>query len=170
MASRVRGVVSQQTYNDFHLKNTTIVKDAIFGKNKKHLLFEENNFMITQCDVKKIEPADVNIRQKLEKNTSISLDLKQKAHKLKFDLEAQMTEESYKGELQVKTLQDNTLAEEKKIKFNEEVVKGEVIEKSGIEMAKAMAKAKGDKIMAEGEVDTCRNEAQALKIETDAKV
>jgi len=170
MASRIRGMVSQKTYNEFHLKNTPIVKDAIFGKGKNQLLFEQNNFVITQCDVKKIEPADADIRKKLEKNTSISLDLKQKAQKLKFNLDATLTEESYKGELLVKTLQDNTAAEKKKVKFNEEVVKGEVIKKSGEEMAKAMAKAKSDKIKTVGMLEQTKSMARAQKIDTDAEI
>jgi len=170
VASRIRGTVSQKTYNEFHLKNTEIVKGAIFGKGKSELLFEDNNFVITQCDVKKIEPADPAIRKKLEMNTSISLDMKQKAQKLKFNLDAKLTEEQSKGELNVKTLQDNTAAEEKKVKFNEELIKSEIIKQSGIEMAKANAKAKGDKIKAQSEKDQCDSNAKSLKIQTDSVV
>merc|ERR1712139_755686 len=63
-----------------------------------------------------------------------------------------------------------TLAEEKKVRYNEEIVKGEVIKKSGQEMAKASAKAKGDKIAAEGNLEQMRSKAKAEKIESDATI
>jgi len=71
VASRIRGTVSQRNYNDFHLQCNAIVKKAIFGANKD-LLFDNNNFVLNQCDVKKIEPADIGIRKKLENNTALS--------------------------------------------------------------------------------------------------
>lgn len=169
IASRIRGIVSQKSYNEFHLQNTPIVKAAIFGSGN-HLKFDQNSFVITQCDVKKIQPADIAIRKKLEKNTSISLDLKQKAQKLKFDLDAKLTEESFKGELLVKTLQDSTLAEEKKVQFNQEVIKGQVIMKAGEQMAKATAKAKGDKIKANGELEQSKSMATASRFQAEAEV
>merc|ERR1712160_94503 len=92
--------------------------------------------------------------------------MKQKAQKLKFDLDAKMTEESSKGELKVKTLRDETAAEEKKVKYNEELVKSEVIKLSGIELAKANATAKGDKIKAVSEKDQNVANAKSMGIQT----
>jgi len=118
VASRIRGNIAKISYNEFHLKNTAYVKSAIFGKNKD--LCFSNNFVLNRADVKKIEQSDPKIQTKLEQNTAIAFDHKQKAQKLKFDLEAKMTEECSKGELLVKTLKDEAAAEEKKIKYCEE--------------------------------------------------
>lgn len=96
--------------------------------------------------------------------------MKQKAQKLKFDLDAKMTEESSKGELKVKTLRDETAAEEKKVKYNEELVKSEVIKLSGIELAKANATAKGDKIKAVSEKDQNVANAKSMGIQTGSLI
>lgn len=169
VASRIRGAVSSIAYNDFHSKNASFVKNAIFG-NKAECFFPENNFMLNQCDVKQIEPADLDIRENLKKTNAKSLELKTKATELEYNLLAQQQEEQSRGELEVRALSDKTEAAQKRVELDIMQVQSKKIEMSGAEKAKAEAQRESNRITGESKLIQSESLGQSYKIETQSLV
>jgi len=169
VASRIRGAVSSIAYNDFHSKNAAFVKNAIFGS-KAECFFPENNFMLNQCDVKQIEPKDLDIRENLKKTNAKSLDLKTKATELEYNLLAQQQEEQSRGELEVRALADKTEAAQKRVELDIMQVKSKKIELSGVEKAKAEAQRESNRITGESKLIQSESLGQSYKIETQSLV
>ena len=74
MASRIRGVVSTVSFEQFHKHSTEIitVKGGIFSKKDengeiKPFHFKSNNLFITTLDIQSIDPVDEDTRRSLQK-------------------------------------------------------------------------------------------------------
>jgi len=169
VASRIRGAVSSIAYNDFHSKSAAFVKNSIF-KNNTECFFPENNFVLNQCDVKQIEPADLDIRENLKKTNAKSLELKTKATELEYELLAKQQEEQSRGELEVRALADKTEAAQKRVELDRMQVESKKIELSGVEKAKAEAQRESNRITGESKLTQSESLAQSYKIETQSLV
>lgn len=157
--------MSQISYNDFHTKNTEFVTNAIFG-GKPSLLFPQNNFVLNQCDVKQIEPADQAIRENLKQTNAKALELKTQATELEYQLKAKIEEEESHGELEVQALKDETEAARKMVELDKMQVDAKAIEVAGVEIAKARAKAEANMIGAQSTLEQSESHAQSFAIET----
>lgn len=169
VASKIRGIVSGIPYNEFHHNYSRIVKEAVFGQ-KTECFFPENHFVLTQCDVKQLEPNDMSIRDKLKKNTSQSIDLKTKASELEYKMKSKILEEESEGQLKLKRFEDETKAAEQQVKLDELTVKSEAIKQAGVEKAKAQANAEALKIKGESELNQSESIASSFQIETKSLV
>jgi len=169
VASRIRGAVSSICYNDFHSKNAAFVKNAIFG-DKESCFFPENNFVLYQCDVKQIEPADMEIRDNLKRTNATALELKTKATELEYNLMSKIAEEESHGELQVQSMKDRTETARKKIQLDKLQVIGKAVEIAGFEESKARAKAESNRITGQSKLEQSESLASSYSIETDSLI
>jgi major vault protein len=166
LASRIRGVVSSIPYNEFHHNYSSIIKQACFGRTGYYQFFE-NDFRITECDVKNQYIKDVEIREKLKSNTSMAIELKTKANELKYELQRKMIEEESKGKLILQKLKDETRAADAQINLQKLKSQSDAIKEVGEKIAQAKASSEGSKIRGQAMVDESTWNASAFNIETE---
>lgn len=70
MASKVRSAVASVDFDTFHKTSARLIRKSIFGldeKNsiRKEFLMEKNNLVITNVDIKQVEPVDAQTRLNL---------------------------------------------------------------------------------------------------------
>lgn len=169
VASRIRGAVSKIPYNEFHHNYSTIVHKAVFGASSEYIQ-SENNFVLTSCDVKSLEPYEVEIREKLKKNTAQAIDLKTKGSELEYLLKQKILEEDSRGQLEIQRLVNETMAAEKRVDLDKLTVESEAIMKVGEQVSKAKAEAEGMKIKGNGELKQSEWSANSYGVETETLI
>lgn len=78
LSSRIRGVVSTETFDYFHKNSHQIIKSSIMKQNQETgelipFTMKENNFVITEINSKGYKPTDVTIDNLLQRSFKISL-------------------------------------------------------------------------------------------------
>lgn len=63
MASKVRAAVASVAFDTFHKTSARLIRKAIFGetedgKIRKEMVVDKNNLVITNVDIKNVEPVD----------------------------------------------------------------------------------------------------------------
>lgn len=169
IASRIRGAVSSYPYNEFHHNYSQLIKDAVFGK-RGAFYFHENDFKVTECDVKSQNILDIEIRDKLKSNTSMAIELKTKANELKYELQRKMIEEESKGKLVLQKLKDETRAAEAQINLQRLKTESEAIKEVGEKIAEAKAFSEGTKIKGESVVNEATWNSSAFDIDTEMMI
>jgi major vault protein len=169
LASRIRGSVSAIPYNEFHHNYASIIKQAVFGKIGFYH-FDQNDFRITECDVKSQNILDIEIREKLKSNTSLAIELKTKANELKYELQRKMIEEESKGKLILQKLKDETRAAEAQINLQKLKSQSDAIQEVGAKIAEAKAFSEGAKIKGNSTLNEADWNARAFNINTDMEI
>lgn len=80
LASRIRGAVAIESFEHFHKRSATIIRQSIFGlddqgKMRPHLVFDANNLCITNVDVQSAEPVDVQTRESLQRSVQLAIEI-----------------------------------------------------------------------------------------------
>lgn len=69
ISSRIRGIVSAVTFDNFHKNSTEIIQNAVHKKdelgNLLPFLIQANNLMITQVDIQSIDPVEEDTKKSL---------------------------------------------------------------------------------------------------------
>lgn len=83
MSSRIRGVISGKTFDNFHKNSHNIIKGAVLKTddvgNIIPFVFEENNFCITDINSSGYRPVDKETEESLQRSFKMSLDIQTKA-------------------------------------------------------------------------------------------
>jgi len=169
VASRIRGAVSQIQYNEFHHNYSSIVKSAVFG-DLSECFFPDNNFCLTECDVKSLEPFEANIREKLKQNTSQAIDFKTKASELEFKMKSKILEEESEGQLEIQRLVDWTKAAEAQVGLDKLTAESDAIQQVGEQVAIAKAQAEGEKIRGDSLLKQSEFSASSHNVESEALI
>lgn len=149
ISSRIRGVVSSISYEDFHHNSAEIIRSAVFGKDSDGNIrttrrMEANNLIITSCDIKSQRPIEKDIEEKLKKNTFLAIQIKTKATEMEYSHQTLFLQQESKGELDIKKLEDETLAETARIDLYR--IRTEKDAMFSIATALADAKAENEKL------------------------
>lgn len=79
MSSRIRGVISSKTFDDFHKNSHSIIKSAILkldeNKNIIPFRFPQNNFYITDINSSGYKPVDKETEESLQNSFKLSLEI-----------------------------------------------------------------------------------------------
>lgn len=149
VSSRIRGTVSSITYEDFHHNSAEIIRAAVFGRDAEGNIrarrkADANNLVITSCDIKSQKPIERDIEEKLKQNTFLAIQIKTKATEMEYKHQTLFMQQESKGELDIKKLEDQTLAEEARIKLYQ--ISTEKDAMFSIATALADAKAENEKL------------------------
>lgn len=122
VSSRIRGNVSSISYEDFHHNSAEIIRGAVFGREadgsiKTQRKLHANGLVITSCDIKSQKPIEKDIEEKLKKNTFLAIQIKTKATEMEYTHQTLFLQQESKGELDIKRLEDETLAEQARIEL-----------------------------------------------------
>lgn len=174
VSSRIRGTVSSISYEDFHHNSAEIIRGAVFGKEADGTIrtqrkLHANGLVITSCDIKSQRPIEKDIEEKLKKNTFLAIQIKTKATEMEYTHQTLFLQQESKGELDIKRLEDEALAEQARIELYKIRTEKDAI--FSINTALADAKAENEKlqILGKNKVDltVLDREEKELLIQTD---
>eukprot|EP00826_Nyctotherus_ovalis_P056628 TRINITY_DN7686_c0_g1_i1.p1 TRINITY_DN7686_c0_g1~~TRINITY_DN7686_c0_g1_i1.p1 ORF type:complete len:856 (+),score=360.74 TRINITY_DN7686_c0_g1_i1:194-2761(+) len=174
LASRIRGAVSGETFEQFHKRSSEIIQQAVFKKdengNRIPFLIKTNNLLITSVDIQGVEPVEESTRKSLEMSVKLSIDITTKTQEDKAKHEAERLEQQAKGERDKQAIDDEAEAEKKRIKLYQLQAESDSVETTGKALALARAKAEAAEIDGKAEVKQAELQVNALKITQQAEL
>ena len=117
MASRIRGVVSTVSFEQFHKHSAEIitVKGGIFSKRDengdvKPFHFKSNNLYISTLDIQSIDPVDEDTRRCLQKSVNLSFEIQTKSQEAQAKHQAARLQQESIGLLERLMIQDEIVS------------------------------------------------------------
>jgi major vault protein len=176
IASRVRGAVASQTFDDFHRNSALIIKVAVFGKDKttgepnNNLKFAANNLVVTNVDVQSVEPVEQRTRDALQKSVQLAIEISTSSQEALANHEALREEQVAEGKLNCQRIRDQAQAEVERKELVELKAKTAAAESTGQAKAEAVARAEAAFIKGTAAKKQAELRAQASQIRVKAQV
>jgi major vault protein len=169
IASRVRGVVAGEKFDEFHRNSARIIRQAVFGVDEEGRIRDEfrirtNNLVITNIDIQSVEPVDERTLESLQKSVQIAIQITTDAQEAAARQDAERIEQEAKARLERQVIVDQGAAEVERKKLLELQAENAAIESTGKATAEARAKAEAARIQGELTVNLAQQEAEATKI------
>jgi len=176
IASRVRGAVASQTFDDFHRNSATIIKVAVFGKNKEtdvpnnRLKFAANSLVVTNVDVQSVEPVEQRTRDALQKSVQLAIEISTSSQEALANHEALREEQIAEGKLNCQKIRDQATAELERKELVELKAKTAAAESTGQAKAEAIARAEAAFIKGTAAKKQAELRAEASRIRVTAQI
>jgi len=172
IASRVRGFVAQQSFDNFHKSSADIIRKAVFGEGKNRFHFKANNLVITNVDIQSVEPVDSRTRDALQKSIQLAIEITTKSQEAAARQEAERREQAARGRLERQKIEDEAEAEKARKTLLQLQAQCAAVESTGQATAEAKARAEAAKIEGEAGVKQAEMKANATKVrsETNLKI
>lgn len=175
VASRIRGKVAQVPFDEFHRYSTSVIKKAVFGvdkdgKIKQRLRFDANQLVVTNIDIRSIEPVDLHMSESLSKSVQMAIEISTKSIERAAEHEAKRTEQMAKGLLERQKLTNEKEAENARVNLFELRAITAAVESSGQKKAEAQAQAERLLIECESEIEVAKLNAEAANVELNAEL
>ena len=150
MASKIRSYAATLTFEDFHKKSDFYIKKSVFGEKdgviQSNIRNDNCRLIVTDVDIKSVIPSDPNTQLLLQKSVSLAIELTTKTIEQEFNIQAQIKEQEFKGELKMLEINNKINYLKKELDLNKLKVISEIIENTGLSRAQAMAKKDADLI------------------------
>jgi len=140
------------------------------NKVRDRLVFKANSLVITNVDVQSVEPVDERTRESLQKSVQLAIEITTDSQEAKAKHEAKREEEQAKGRLERQKLQNEAEAESQRKQLLQLRAESAAVETQGQAKAEAAAVADAAKIKGEADVEQARLRADALRIESAARL
>ncbi|HBK66713.1 MAG TPA: colicin uptake protein [Cyanobacteria bacterium UBA11166] len=175
IASRVRGAVAGEKFDEFHRNSARIIRSAVFGTNeeghiREELRFRTNNLVITNVDIQSVEPVDERTLESLQKSVQIAIQITTDAQEAAARHDAERIEQEAKARLERQAIVDKSAAEVERKNLLELEAENAAIEATGTATAEARAKAEAARIQGELAVNLAQQEAEAATIRYEAEL
>ncbi|GET40293.1 hypothetical protein MiSe_51020 [Microseira wollei NIES-4236] len=175
IASRVRGAVAGEKFDEFHRNSARIIRTAVFGTDEEGHIRDEfrirtNNLVITNIDIQSVEPVDERTLESLQKSVQIAIQITTDAQEAAARQDAERIEQSAKARLERQVIIDRGAAEAERKKLLELQAENMAIEATGQATAEARAKAEASRIQGELAVNLSRQEVEAARIRAEAEL
>lgn len=172
IASRVRGAVAAQTFDDFHKRSAEIIKSAVFGTRKdgssgEKLLFSANLLAVTNVDIQAVDPVEQRTRDALQKSVQLAIEIATSSQEALANHEAAREEQVAEGRLQCTRIRDQAAAEKERKALVEMKAKTAAVESTGQATSEAKARVNALLIKAKAAVEQAKLKAQANKIRNE---
>jgi len=169
LASKIRSSISTLTFEDFHKNSDRFIKRAVFGESDDGILknyrFENCGLLINDVDIQTVVPSDPNTQTLLQKSVALAIELATKTIEQDYNIQAQIKDQEFKGELEKLKIQNEIILLGKKIELNKLKNQSAVIEKTGLSEAQAEAYKKATLIEATSHVEYAELEKQSYEID-----
>ncbi|XP_070199495.1 major vault protein-like, partial [Littorina saxatilis] len=171
MASRVRGAVAQITFDYFHKNLARIIRSSVFGvgeggKIGKEFRFPQNRLVITDIDMKSVEPVDQRTRDALMKSVQMAIEITTNSQEAGAKHEAQRLDQEARGRLERQQLLDEAVSEEARRGLVQLQALSATVESCDQAQSEAQSRAEAARIEAEAAVEQARLKAQAMTIDS----
>jgi major vault protein len=175
IASRVRGAVAGEKFDEFHRNSARIIRQAVFGIDEEGRIRDEfrirtNNLVITNIDIQSVEPVDERTLESLQKSVQIAIQITTDAQEAAARQDAERIEQAAKARLERQVIVDRGAAEAERKKLLELQAENAAIEATGQATAEARAKAQAARIQGEITVNSAQQEAEAARIRDEAEL
>ena len=175
IASRVRGAVAGEKFDEFHRNSARIIRTAVFGTDEEghirdEFRFRTNNLVITNIDIQSVEPVDERTLESLQKSVQIAIQITTDAQEAAAKQDAERIEQAAKARLERQVIVDRGAAEGERKKLLELQAENAAIEATGQATAEARAKAEASRIQGELAVNLARQEAEAARVRAEAEL
>jgi major vault protein len=175
IASRVRGAVASQKFDEFHRNSAKIIRLAVFGtdeegKIRDEFRFNTNNLVITNIDIQSVEPIDAETLRSLQKSVQIAISITTDAQEAAAKHDAERIEQEAKARLERQVIVDQTASEEQRQHLLELQAHNAAISSTGQAIAEARAKAEASQIEAQLKVQLAQQEAEAARIMAESEL
>ncbi|NER23199.1 MAG: colicin uptake protein [Symploca sp. SIO1C2] len=175
IASRVRGAVAGEKFDEFHRNSARIIRQAVFGIDaeghiRDEFRFRTNNLVITNIDIQSVEPVDEETLKSLQKSVQLAIQITTDAQEAAARRDAERIEQQAKARLERQVIVDQGAAEVEKKKLLELQAENAAIESTGQATAEARAKAQAAQIEGELAVTLAQQEAEAARIRQEAEL
>jgi len=176
IASRVRGAVAAQSFDDFHKNSAQIIKTAVFGLDKNgvdvgnKLLFSANMLAVTNVDIQSVEPVEQRTRDALQKSVQLAIEISTNSQEALASHEAMREEQIAEGKLLRQKIKDQAQAEIERKSLVELKAQTAAVETTGQAKAEAIARSEASLIKGAAAVKQARLKAEASAIRADSKL
>jgi major vault protein len=175
LASRVRGAVASQSFDDFHKNSSDIIRSAVFGVDEngrigQQVIFSANQLAVTNVDVQSVEPVEQRTRDALQKSVQLAIEISTASQEALANHQAAREEQVAEGKLHRQKIKDQAAGELDRKALVELKAKTAVARACGQAVAEARARAEEAMITAKAAVDQAEKRAQARKIESQARL
>jgi len=170
IASRVRGNVAQQSFDNFHKSSADIIRKAVFGEGKNRFHFKANNLVLTNVDIQSVEPVDSRTRDALQKSIQLAIEITTKSQEAAARQEAERREQAARGRLERQKIEDEAEAEKARKVLLGLQAQSAAVESTGQATAEAKARAEAAKIEGEAGVTGADQKARAAKVKAETSL
>jgi len=175
IASRVRGAVAAQSFDDFHKNSAQIIKAAVFGVDKNgevgtKLLFSANMLAVTNVDIQSVEPVEQRTRDALQKSVQLAIEISTNSQEALASHEAMREEQIAEGKLLRQKIKDQAQAELERKSLVELKAQTAAVETTGQAKAEAIARSEASLIKGAAAVKQAGLKAEASAIRAEAKL
>ncbi|HEY9606255.1 MAG TPA: colicin uptake protein, partial [Allocoleopsis sp.] len=175
IASRVRGAVAGEKFDEFHRNSARIIRQAVFGTDEEGHIRDEfrirtNNLVITNIDIQSVEPVDERTLDSLQKSVQIAIQITTDAQEAAARRDAERIEQEAKARLERQVIVDLGAAEAERKKLLELQAENAAIEATGHATAEARAKAQAARIQGDIAVNLAQQETEAARIRHEAEL
>jgi len=172
IASLVRGAVARETFDHFHTYSSTVIRNAVFGKDAEanRFVFNNNCLVITNIDIQSVEPVDPRTRDALQKSVQLAIEITTKSQEATARHEAERREQEARGRLERQKLKDESEAEKAKKDLLMLQAQSAEVESIGQVTAEARARAEAARIEGEAAVKQAGLQAKAAKIAYESEM
>lgn len=175
IASRVRGSVAGEKFDEFHRNSARIIRQAVFGIGEEGRIgdefrFKTNGLVITNIDIQSVEPIDEATLKSLQKSVQIAIQITTDAQEAAARHDAARIEQEAKARLERQAIVDKSAAESERKNLLELQAENAAIESTGHATAEARAKAEAARIQGELAVNLAQQEAEATRIRAEGEL
>lgn len=175
MASRIRGAVAGVRFDEFHRNSAHIIQSAVFGTNAQSQIneefrFRENGLIITNVDIRSVEPVDEETLKSLQKSVQLAIQITTAAQEAAAHHDAERISQEARARLERQGIVDQRQAESERKKLLELQAENAVIAATGEATAEARAQAEASRIKGESAVNIARQEAESAHIRAEAEL
>jgi len=175
IASRVRGSVAQQAFDNFHKHSAELIRQSVFGldsdgKPRNQLYFAANHLVVTNIDIQSVEPVDARTRDALQKSVQLAIEITTKSQEAAARHEAERREQEARGRLERQKIEDEAEAEKSRKELLQLQAQSAAVESTGQATAEAQARSEAANIEGEAAVKQAQLKAAAQKLKADVSL
>jgi major vault protein len=161
-------------FDSFHRHSAKIIRSAVFGvendKIRDSFVFSSNGMVVTNIDIKAVEPTDTKTRDSLQKSVQLAIEITTKSQEATARHDNDRKEQEAKGRLERQKLVDKIEAEKAKTAFLELQSQSAAIQACGQAVAEARARAESSLIEADSDLTQARLKSEAFKISAEGEL
>lgn len=172
VASRVRGAVAAQAFDEFHKHSARLIREAVFGLDdtghiRDEILFTANFLAITNIDIQSVEPVDERTRESLMKSVQLAIEITTKKQERNARHGAEKIEQQARNLIEIQKINNMTAAESER--QNLILLQSECAAVASTGTAKAEAEAKAEYLEIESTADVEQAQLQSAAGAIEAK-
>ena len=176
MASRIRASVASCPFELFHKSSAEIIKNGVFGTDKKSglakevVVFKANGLVISGVDVQAVEPIDQRTVDALQKSVQLAIEITTQSKEETHRQMARKKDQIAQGKLERQKLEDEIEAEKRRTELVRLKCATETVKRIGELASDASAKLEAAKIEGKAAVDQAGHQAKAHSIQEEAVI